>query len=113
MSNENNISFESDSIRYRSRSILGVPQVPKMTKFLMGKGVVKNEKQAQIALLSIAVLSLLLSTYVFASFVFDVQLFNQTPKLTEEQIQLREETAERFNKIREQQNKINNTQNSQ
>ncbi len=46
MSTENNITFESDKFKYKSRVILGQTQVPGMTKFLLGKGIVKNEKQA-------------------------------------------------------------------
>jgi hypothetical protein len=110
MSNENNLTFENDTFKYKSRVILGQAEVPKMTKFLMSKGIAKSEKTANILLLSITTLSLLLSIYVFAVFVFDVQLFNTTP----EQLQLREEARERFNQIREKrQNNTNNTQDIQ
>ncbi len=108
MSTENNITFESDKFKYKSRVILGQTQVPGMTKFLLGMGIVKNEKQANTLLLSLALISLLLSIYVFAIFVFDVQLFNSTPVQTPEQIKLREEARERFNKIREQRQNTTN-----
>ena len=114
MSTSNNLTFESDNFRYKSRSILGQAETPKMVKYLLNKKIVKNEKQAQNILITITILFLLASIYVFAVFVFDVQLFNQTPQLTEGQIQQRQEAKDRFEKLRqERQNSTINTQNPQ
>ncbi len=64
MSTENNITFESDKFKYKSRVILGQTQVPGMTKFLLGKGIVKNEKQAMSILSITTVLFLGLSIFI-------------------------------------------------
>jgi hypothetical protein len=114
MSNENNLTFENNVFRYKSRIILGESRVPGITKFLLGKGIVKTEKTANTLLLFVTAISLMAAIYVFTVFVLDVQLFNRTLVQTPEQIQQREESRERFNKIREQrQNTLNKTQNPQ
>lgn len=79
---------DNNNFKYKSRVILGQSEVPKMTKFLIGKGIVKNEKSAQNLLLWVTVSFLLASVYVFAIYVFDVQI-GQTNVITEEQKDIR------------------------
>lgn len=106
---------DNNNLKYKSRVILGQSEVPKMTKFLIGKGIVKNEKSAQNLLLWVTVSFLLASVYVFAIYVFDVQMFNPTPvqtlEQTPEQIQRIKERRERVERLR--QERLNNTTNTQ
>lgn len=111
MSIENNISFDTDNTRFKSRTILGSPQTPGMTKFLINKGLVKDEKQANSLMIIITILFLLAAVYVFAKYVFEVNLFNKQPELTQEQIQRREEITERLEQLRQQRSNNTNTQN--
>lgn len=60
----NNLTFESDKFKYKSRTILSTPQVPGMTKFLMNKGIVKNERQAIILMFAITIIFSGLSIYM-------------------------------------------------
>lgn len=61
------LQFEENNFQYKSRTILGDPQVPKVIKFLLGNKIVKNEKQAQALLLAVVIISVLLAIYFFAS----------------------------------------------
>lgn len=111
MPTENNLTFDENKYKIKSRVILGQMETPGMIKFLIQKGIVKNEKTAQGILIAAACAFLLVSVYVFAVFVFDVKLFDKAPVLTPELIQAREE---RMQKIKEQrQNNINVPQNPQ
>jgi len=110
MSIENNISFD-DNLNFKSRSILGSPQTPGMTKFLINKGLVKNEKQANSLMIIITILFLLVAVYVFAKYVFEVDVFNKTPEPTLEQMQMREEAEQRFEQLKQQRSNNTNTQN--
>ncbi len=85
MSTENNITFESDKFKYKSRVILGQTQVPGMTKFLLGKGIVKNEKQAMRILSITTVLFLGLTIFIIYT-----NFFKQTdiPQMSDEERQL-------------------------
>ncbi len=71
MSTENNLTFEGDQFKYKSRVILGQSEVPKMTRFLMSKGIVKNEKQATTVLFLITLISFSLSGYIIYSNFFE------------------------------------------
>ena len=42
MTIDNNISFDTDNSSFKSRVILGAPQVPGITKFLINKKWVKD-----------------------------------------------------------------------
>ena len=99
MSTENNISFENDNFKYKSRVILGQAEVPKMTRFLIGKGVVKNEQSANVVLTTVTVISLLLSVLIFIVFVFDVNL-SQKPEINQEA----PVSKDRVEKLRQQRN---------
>ena len=55
---------DNNNFKYKSRVILGQAEVPKMTKFLMSKGIVKNEKQATGILFLITLLCFSLSIYL-------------------------------------------------
>ena len=103
------ISFDEN--KYKSRVIFGQSETPKMVKFLIGKGLVKNEKSAQNLLISITIFFLLISSYMFLVFVFDVNVFNKTPAETIEQKELRIERVEKAKKLRDQ--RQNNTTNTQ
>jgi len=100
---DSNIVF--DEFKIKSRSILGQSESPAMIRYLMKKGIVKNEKSANGILLGVIVVSLLASAYVFAVFVFDINVgTNNVPQQTEEVRARREE----IQKIRQQ--RINNAQ---
>ncbi len=85
MSTENNITFESDKFKYKSRVILGQTQVPGMTKFLLGKGIVKNEKKAMIILSITTVLFLGLSIFIIYTNFFKQP---DIPQMSDEERQL-------------------------
>jgi len=106
-----NIRFDNDSSAFKSRTILGASQTPGMTKFLMKRGIVKNEKQATVFMISISTLFFLLSLYVFIVYVFDIRLFNKQPTMTPEQIQA---NKERMQQMRDRaRNNVNTQQNVQ
>ena len=110
MPTENNISFD-DNLNFKSRTILSSPQTQGMTKFLINKGLVKDEKQANSILVIITILFLLAAIYIFAAYVFEVNLFNKQPELTEEQIQTIEEAKVRFEQLNQQRSNNTNIQN--
>lgn len=64
---ENNLS---ESNRFKSRVVLGIPQTPGMVNFLIGKGVIKNEKQAGNFLLALTCAFFLASIVIFVVFVW-------------------------------------------
>lgn len=108
------ISFDENQYKIKSRSILGASQVPAMTKFLLNKHIVKTEKSAHALLLGLTGIFFLAAVYVFAVFVFEVEIGDEAPKLTPEQLQIIQEKKERLQKIKIQnQNNINNTQSLQ
>ena len=89
MSTENNITFENDNFKYKSRVIFGQSEVPKMARFLIGKGIVKNEKQAQGVLFGITLL-LFISSFV----LIYINFFKETnvPEISiEEQVLIMEQ----------------------
>lgn len=63
MSTENNISFDDNKFKIKSRVIFGAPEVPSIIKIMVKKGLVKNENQA-IRLILILII-LLFGTSVF------------------------------------------------
>ena len=85
MSTENNITFESDKFKYKSRVILGQTQIPGMTKFLLGKGIVKNEKQAMRILSITTVLFLGLTIFIIYTNFFKQP---DIPQMSDEERQL-------------------------
>ncbi len=114
MSTENSISFDENKYKIKSRSILVQAEVPKMITFLTTKGIVKNEKQAQMVLLGATACFFIASIFVFMVFVLDVEVFNKNPQPTQEQIQMREERMQKMQQVREQmQGSTNNTTNPQ
>ena len=70
----NDITFDENKYKIKSRTILGQAEVPGMTRFLLRKGIVKGEKGAHVFLLGIASLFFAVAIYVFAVFVFDVEI---------------------------------------
>lgn len=69
MSNVENIEFEEDNNEFhiKSRKILGEPETPSMTKALLKTGIVKNEKQALIVLILLAVSMIGAAIFIFRS----------------------------------------------
>jgi hypothetical protein len=58
---------DNNNFKYKSRVILGQPKVPNMSKFLVGKGIVKNEKQAlfiMLAFTGLMIISTVLTIYL-------------------------------------------------
>ena len=111
MSTENDLTFDENKYKIKSRVILGQAEVPGMAKFLLRKGMVKSEGAANSILVGLIIISLSIAAYVFAIFVFDVKLFDNTPVQTQEQIQ---SDKERMLQISQQiKNNTNNTQNPQ
>lgn len=47
------MQFDESQFKIRSRRLLGEPQVPGMIRFLVTKGIVKTEKQAVGAMLTV------------------------------------------------------------
>lgn len=64
MLNDKNINFESSG-KFKSYTILGEPQQPKILKVLINIGVVKKEKTALILLILFILSTLALAAYVF------------------------------------------------
>ncbi|MBC7982068.1 hypothetical protein H7X65_03250 [Candidatus Parcubacteria bacterium] len=110
MSTEN-ITFENDNnFKYKSRVVFGQAEVPGMVRFLMRKGIVKNEKTAQTFMVGAIIAFFVSSLIVFAIFVFDVRLPGSAPKEDPEAAMQRETTNERRQQMRN--NQINNTANT-
>lgn len=64
MSNNKNIEFE-DNYKFKSHTIFGKPQKPKIVKMIMGTGIIKKEKTAFMLLIVFVLLTLVLSAYIF------------------------------------------------
>ena len=64
MSNNKNIEFE-DNYKFKSRTVLGKPQEPKIVKMLMDAGIIKKEKTAFKLLIVFILLTLVLSAFIF------------------------------------------------
>lgn len=94
MSVDNNISFDEDNSNFKSRVILGAPQIPGVTKFLLHKKWVKDERQATNLMVILTILFLLISAYIFAAHVFDIKFFGAKSTITPEQIQANKERME-------------------
>jgi hypothetical protein len=68
---------ENDTSAFRSRTILGNAETPKMINFLINKGIVKDQKTAGKLLLVLCAVFILTSIYILAAFVFDVNFTNR------------------------------------
>ncbi len=66
------VEFESDQFQnqYRSRTVLGQPQVPSMASWLMKKGIIKDESKAGNILIGIVVFNFALTAFLIYYFVF-------------------------------------------
>lgn len=103
---DNNIVF--DEFKIKSRSVFGQAESPAMIRYMMKKGIVKNEKTANGILFGVIIVSLLASAYVFAVFVFDINVGKSAvPQETEQIRAAREEIRQRT------QQRINNSQSKQ
>lgn len=61
------LQFDESQFTLRSRKILGEPEVPVLIKFLVTKGLVKNENQAIGLLLTIISILIVISVFVTTS----------------------------------------------
>ena len=67
-----NIEFETDqeiSSQFKSRTVLGRPQVPGMAAWLMKKGIIKDESQAGGVLVGIVLFNIVVTIVVIYFFV--------------------------------------------
>ena len=73
------ISFDNNNnnFNYKSRVILGQPETPKMVKFLIGKGIVKSEKQAGYLMICMTML------FFLSSFILIYLNFFKQPYIPE------------------------------
>ncbi len=76
------LTFDESKFKLRSRKLLGQPEVPTMIRFLVTKGFVKNEGQAVGALLTLCVLVIVATVYVFSS--SDVQPAVMDPTIVQQ-----------------------------
>lgn len=59
-----NIEFDESKFKLKSRRVLGEPEVPVLIKFLVVKGIVKNETQAIIVSLLFIAVVIGISVYI-------------------------------------------------
>lgn len=64
---DSGLQFDESKFKLRSRKILGAPEVPTMIKFLVTKGIVKNEGQAVSILLVLCVVLVVATYFIFNS----------------------------------------------
>jgi hypothetical protein len=66
------VEFESDQFQsqYRSRTVLGQPQVPGMASWLMKKGIIKEESKAGGVLIGLVVFNFVATAILIYYFVF-------------------------------------------
>lgn len=102
----NDITFDENKYQIKSRTILGQAEVPGMTRFLLRKGIVKNEKAAQMTLLWSAIIFLGVSLIIFSVFIFDIR-FTQGKPEDPEAVMRRQAVKEKVLEMRN--GKINNT----
>lgn len=81
MSTETNITFDESKYKIKSRALLGVPEVPTAIRVLVSKGIVKNENQALVFILSFVVVLIVLSV-VFVSKSITVPMAIPSPTLS-------------------------------
>jgi hypothetical protein len=70
MSDQTQFEGEMSTSKFQSRTIFGQPQTPSMVKFLISKGIVKDEKTAGHFLLGLTVFFFCLTIYIFIFYVF-------------------------------------------
>ncbi len=63
--NPTNINSPEEQFKLRSRRILGEPEVPFLIRFLVKKGIVKNENGAVIILLILVAIIVILTIFLF------------------------------------------------
>ncbi len=66
------VEFESDQFQnqFRSRTVLGQPQIPGMANWLMKKGIIKEEASAGKILIGIIIFNFLVAGLLIYYFVF-------------------------------------------
>lgn len=97
------MAVEFDTDNSRVGRLQPSVQNPKMTKFLIEKGIVKDEKQAFYVLLGISATCFLISVYIFWAYVIGFPV-----KVSPEQIRQRQEFEERMMRARENSNQPQN-----
>ncbi len=66
------VEFESDQFQnpYRSRTVLGQPQVPSMASWLIKRGIIKDESKAGSVLIGLVVFNFLATAVLIYYFLF-------------------------------------------
>lgn len=64
MLTEDGISFDDSSPKFKSRIDTSVSATPWMVRFLVNKGIIKNERQAMIIIAVFSVLLIVLSLFL-------------------------------------------------
>ena len=107
--NDKNIYMKNNDI-YNMRN----PSRSKMSDFLIRKGIVKDEKQANVLLLIFSVFILIISIFIFSKYVFRINI-NPGNKSNESELNLDQtpEDIERLNELRQQILDQENTKNNQ
>lgn len=73
---------ESNKNQFQSKKVLGLPETPKMIRFLINKKIIKNEKTAGIFLLIIILVSFLSAVYIlFTLSRAETTKYNLSPKV--------------------------------
>ena len=96
------IEFQTDT--NNSNRLQPSVQNPKMTKFLIEKGIVKNETQAFYVLLGISIICFALSIYIFWGYVIGFPV-----KVSPEQIRQQQEFEQRMLEARQNADQNQNT----
>lgn len=65
---ESPVQFIEENV-YKSRTILGEPQVPKIISYIKGLGITKTEKQAQVFVLLIVAICMLTSVFLAIRYI--------------------------------------------
>jgi len=68
--NGENISFDDNSFKYKSRSILSQPESPAMVRMLVTHRIVKTENQAVGVMMGIIIVMLVAAGFVIANAFF-------------------------------------------
>lgn len=90
------VQFDNENdFQFKSRSVLGDYQKPGLVSWLQKKGIVKDDKGAQIALISITLICFSLALLVF----FYDDIFTSNEVITEEEILKNLERDSDFQKL--------------
>lgn len=94
----NNDDIQFDEFKIKPKAVLNQPQTSGMVRFLISKGIVKNEKQANYLLMAVTILFFISSIYIFITYVFDISILNKKSKLSPEQVRINKERLQQMMK---------------